>query len=442
MKLLKPLLFAAVLLVSIALFVSLSASKRNQTLANKILADPLLDKVEQMALENIASGFNAGSGYKAVWIRDFNTLEDLAMEVFPQKKIENVLVTFMLMQDASGSILDGYVEKGFNDQVNEFTFDAVKNYTGHKNTVETDQESSLILAICKYVNKYNCPEFLKSDVGGISVAGHIEAAMNFLLTERFDKAHGLIWGATTADWGDVQPENEVGVILDSNSHLCLDIYDNALFISALNEYIGIMDDPEGKKHWSEVRDGLVANAGKYLWDSKRQKYHPHVYLDGSPFPATFDEEAIYYHGGTGVAMEAGLLSKKQIWRAYQTMKANKESAGANSIGLSLYPAYPTGFFKHPILTEAYTYQNGGDWTWFGARIITQLVKAGYVEEAYEELRPMLERAAKADDFHEWYSLEGEPRGSACYRGAAGVLYVAIKALRDWALTAHHPNYPS
>ena len=80
----------------------------------------------------------------------------------------------------------------------------------------------------------------------------------------------------------------------------------------------------------------------------------------------------------------------------------------------------------------YGYQNGGDWTWFGGRMIQQLARNGFVEEAYIHLLPMTERVVTNDGFFEWYTIENEPRGSGTFRGSAGVLYKAITMLESWA----------
>ena len=112
---------------------------------------------------------------------------------------------------------------------------------------------------------------------------------------------------------------------------------------------------------------------------------------------------------------------------YRRMLANMKAAGAQSIGLTLFPAYPDGFFANPMM-GAYQYQNGGDWTWFGARWIEVLVRYGMIREAYDELKPMLQRTVDGG-FYEWYHLDGTPVGSGTYRGTAGVLYRAIKVLR-------------
>ena len=97
----------------------------------------------------------------------------------------------------------------------------------------------------------------------------------------------------------------------------------------------------------------------------------------------------------------------------------------------MYPTYPTGSFQN-VGMHPYGYQNGGDWTWFGARMIWGLTENGFIKEAYEELKPMLERVVKNNGFNEWYTPAGEPKGSGTFRGEAGVLCRAIEGLRKWA----------
>ena len=107
-------------------------------------------------------------------------------------------------------------------------------------------------------------------------------------------------------------------------------------------------------------------------------------------------------------------------------------AGAGSIGLTLYPPYPKGFFENKIMNPEYSYQNGGDWTWFGGRMIQQLIKNGFVDEAYEQMIPMVKRVKDNSGFYEWYSVDNKPRGSGTFRGEAGVLYTAISMFEAWA----------
>jgi len=190
--------------------------------------------------------------------------------------------------------------------------------------------------------------------------------------------------------------------------------------------------PEATSKWAPVLEDIEANIRKYLWDAENMKFHPHIYLTDSPFPDDFNEDEIFYHGGTAVAIEAGLLSTEEIKVSLETMIENMNETGAATIGLTMYPAYPDGYFKNKIMSAPYTYQNGGDWTWFGGRMIQQLVNNGFVKEAYEQILPFTDRAIANDGFYEWYTISNEPKGSASYRGSAGVLYKAILLLEEWA----------
>jgi hypothetical protein len=412
-----------------------SSGTTGQTeLARKIQADRTLTEVHRMAGELLKRGLNAGSGYSEVWIRDLNTFIEVALEVNPPERFREALLTFFKFQGPQGDIVDGYVPLDQAKVQYAYRTSALAtNLMAHKNTVETDQESSLVQAVRKYVRVTGDKAFLDERVAGVPVRERLGLALQYVMTERFDREHGLAWGATTADWGDVQPESPWGVELDAQSHRTLDIYDNAMLILALHDYLELLGDrsPEATK-WRTAREELKRNVRARLWDAKRQKYIPHIYLAGSPFPRDFDESAVYYHGGTAVAIQAGLLSPEEVLRSLDQMVANVKAAGASSIGLTVYPPYPEGFFKNPQMRSPYSYQNGGDWCWFGGRMIQALIEQGYIAEAYRELRPMVERVKRTGGFYEWWSRDNQPRGSGEFRGSAGVLGRAIELIQTWA----------
>ncbi|OOG20292.1 hypothetical protein BWD42_02910 [Sphingobacterium sp. CZ-UAM] len=387
------------------------------------------DAVKTMAEQLVKKGFTAGDGYGEVWIRDLNTFVTVASTVNDKELIKKHLLTFFQFQQPDGGILDGYVpvKKGAVPY-NYYHSALAPDYAGHKNTVETDQETSLIQAVAKYIRSTGDKSILNNNIGGVSVQKGLERAMDFLLTKRYNEKYGLLWGATTVDWGDVQPEHDWGVVLDENSHLTIDIYDNAMFIIAINDFLEVADLTEAQqKHWKAIKDKIAKNVRKHLWDKKNEKFIPHIYLNGSPFPASFNESEIYYHGGTAVAIEAGLLSKAEVKVAYRKMQENVRRANAATIGLTIYPVYPQGFFKNGSMGP-YSYQNGGDWTWFGGRMISQLIRFGLMDEAREALEPMLDRVIKNNGFYEWYTPDNKPQGSASFRGEAGVLWTAITDL--------------
>ena len=414
------------------LLIGCVTQKEDKELAQKILSNEQFNEVKNRALAVVKTGFNAGDGYREVWIRDFNTFIELSAEVYPAEELKENLLVFFRMQGDDGNIIDGFTpaEKITKEETDFSYFELEPRYAGHKNTVETDQETSLIQTVYKYVKTTGDRTILDVLIGDKTVAQRLEWAMQFLMDKRFSTQYGLIWGSTTADWGDVQPEHGWGVDIDGNTHKAIDIYDNAMFVIALDNLMELLPELESK--WLPVRHKLAKNSKNHLWDEKDQKFIPHIYLNGSPFPEGFDENAIYYFGGTAVAIEAGLLSEEEISTSINEMISRVKQAQAPSIGLTLYPPYPDGFFVNKIMNPEYSYQNGGDWTWFGARMIYQLVKYDFVENAYEQLLPMTERVIKNDGFYEWYTVDNKPKGSGTFRGSAGVLYTAIIALEEWA----------
>lgn len=421
-----------------AMFFCVAASSATDFRATRkaILEDSSMDTVREMAHEIISKGLNAGDGYGEVWIRDFNTFITTAMDVMPDEKIRESLDIFFHFQGEDGNIVDGYlpISKADLDNPDGYRYRlsaTAPQYAAHKNTVETDHETSLIQAVYQYVKKSGNTGYLQSVINGRSVEERLEMALDFLMEHKMDSRYGLITGATTADWGDVQPEHAWGVEIDGNTHYTIDIYDNAMLVLALEDYMELISDPAKKEKWAKVKDSISDNVRRYLWDGKNRKFIPHIYLNGSPFPADFDENQIYYHGGTAVAALAGLLSKEEVGEANSRMLENVRKAGAQTIGLTMYPTYPAGYFKG-VGMYPYGYQNGGDWTWFGARMIWALIEYGYISEAYNEIRPMLERVIRNRGFNEWYTQSGEPKGSGTFRGEAGVLVTAIDMLREWA----------
>ena len=426
-KLLYP-----VLIIAICVSCTSSQNKADKLLAEQIKSNEYFSFTKQKALEIMKSGFNAGDGYREVWIRDYNTFIELAAEVHPSSELRENLMVFFRMQGEDGNVIDGFTPI---DTVGKVAYDFYytdlePRYAGHKNSVETDQESSLVQAVYKYIQLTSDASILSEQVADKSVAERLEWAMQYLMDYRFNKEYGLIIGATTADWGDVQPEHGWGVDWDENTHPAIDIYDNAMFIIALDNLIEMVPSVKGK--WLPVKEMVSGKVRKYLWDEKNKKFIPHIYLEkGSPFPADFDENQIYYFGGTAIAIEAGLLSKDEIQISIDEMVRRVKLAGAASIGLTLYPPYPEGFFANKIMNPEYSYQNGGDWTWFGGRMIQQLICYGFVQEAYDQVQPMIKRVKDNNGFYEWYSVDNKPRGSGTFRGEAGVLFKAIQMFEEF-----------
>lgn len=428
----KKRLFS-LLLVPMVVACAPQQESKDVQLAKRILGDSTLHFVKDLAEEVIAGGLNAGTGYSQIWARDMNTFVEVSVDVTDPVMLRNAILLFFAMQQPNGEMVDGYVlkEDFLWEDDHPYYSDAAPAHVGFKNTVETDQETSLIQLLGKYILKSGDRAILEEDVAGKTVVERIDLMIDYLLREKYSEQYGLLYGAMTSDWGDVQPGE--GFVCDYNDYSfpAIDIYDNAMFIIAMDYLIKTGDSEERVSEWKRMRDEFAANSRRYLWDTQKQKFIPHIYLEGSPIPEGFDENQIHYHGGTAVAIEAGLLSKEEIRTVTDQMIENVKLSGMNTIGLTLYPTYPEGFFTGGM-ASAYVYQNGGDWPWFGGRMIQQLILNGFVEEAYRQARPMVDRVVENNDFNEWYGQGNKPLGSKRFKGSAGVLAKSVELLREWA----------
>jgi len=406
-------------------------SNSNAELAKQISADKRLDQVEAMALK-LLGGFNAGTSYGEIWIRDFNTFIDGSLRVHDKEDVKEKLLLFFKIQGADGNVPDGAIKSDKANEGYKYIYsELAPGWAAHKNTVETDQESSLIQAVKKYVAATGDKTILKDSIGGQTVLARMDAALQYVLKNRWSEKYGLVIGATTVDWGDMQAQNGWGVAINDQTKWSIDIYDNAMFLMAINDFISLMpEDYHSTVNWKKTTKQLKKNIRKHLWDAKAQKYIPHLYLNGSPFASDFDEHNILYTGGTASAILAGLNDKKEISEINRQFIAMTKQEKFATIGMTVYPPYPLAAFPN---VPPYTYQNGGDWTWFGGRMVLGLGENGFVTEAYAELGPMIDRVLKNNGFFEWYDVKtGEPKGSGDFRGEAGVLYDAIEQLRAWA----------
>lgn len=422
---------------STVIFISVS-SHAQQKLADQILKDEKLQQVKEMGYEILKTGFNAGDGYQQVWARDLNTFVTHSCDVMPQNEVREALLGFLKFQGFDGNMPGGYEAVPPSRKADNYHTQSRYDMPGflfHKNTVETDQETSVIQAFYKYIRATGDKSILDEVVNGKTVFERLAFALDYLMKWKFNESFGLLWGSTTTDWGDVQPLHDPsvnGTKYDEYSAPAIDVYDNAMFLIALDNYIEMSSSEAEKEYWRKIHSHVKENIRKHLWDEELQKFIPHIYINFDPFEGEdFDESEIFYHGGTAVAIQAGVLKPSEISVSLAKMVANVNASGAQSIGLTLYPPYPEGSF-HNEGFEPFIYQNGGDWTWFGGRMITALVKNGFYEEAYEQLQPMIDRVISNNGFYEWYSVDGKPHGSGIFRGSAGVLMEAIDELEYWA----------
>lgn len=227
------------LLPVVALIVSCNTvSREDKELAAAIRADSSLDTVYVRAAGLLKKGFTAGDGYPQVWIRDLNTFIETACDVYDPSVIREKLLVFFSMQQPDSQIVDGYVLKGHVSWYDPNIYTSVNDtiHVGFKNTVETDQETSLVQAIGKYIQKTGDRSILDEMIAGYTVRERLSMAIGYLLKHRYSERYGLLTGATTQDWGDCQVEGGTVVDIDEKTHWAIDIYDNAMFVIAM-EYL-------------------------------------------------------------------------------------------------------------------------------------------------------------------------------------------------------------
>ena len=410
-----------------------------------------LTRVLHDARSLLNGSFNAGGSYADVWIRDLATFAEVALEVNPPKKCKDILLGFFVRQHADGECPGGYLwGSPLPDPALKFPT-CLGGTATCKNNVETDQEASLVLATDAYVRVTGDVAFLSQSVHGVSVIRRCEDALDWLVGSRWHNATGLLYGGTTMDWGDMQVEPDVRDPreLDEHSHLTIDTYDNAMFLLAIRAFMRLQklvvstsgetntSGASGARDWPRMLTSVTAAVRTHLWNTTRASFVPHLYASsrGSPFPPSFAEWSIRCHGSLAVAAQAGILTTDEMRRAHRAMSddvtAVAAAGGRMTVGLTLYPPYPKATLPNLSIMAPFTYQNGGDWTWFGGRWVSALVAHNLLHEAADAVAPMAARVlGHGGHFYEWYDFHGQPQGSGKFHGSAGVLGKAIKDLQE------------
>src|SRR5690606_7737042 len=141
----------------------------------------------------------------------------------------------------------------------------------------------------KYIQKTGDKTILKEQIAGLTGMTRIENMIEYLLKNRYNQEYSLSWGAMTADWGDVQPDDDFGCDWNNLSNEAIDVYDNAMLIIALDYLIDFAEDNTKVEEWKTLKETIATNTRKHLWDAEKQKFIPHLYPSESPLPKDFDE---------------------------------------------------------------------------------------------------------------------------------------------------------
>jgi hypothetical protein len=357
------------------------------------------------------SGFAAGALYPQIWLRDAATIIPASKYYYPAAEIASWLEEHLLLQKPDGGLSDWLDARGRSD----------------KNTTETDQEASAVLAAERTVLILG-PEWLHKKIGGLPIIDRLDRALRFILDRRFDSARGLVTGAHTADWGDVGMEDadQTAIYVDRETHWTCDIYDQSMFhgaavaLAGLFRTVGRLDRAD---FWTGRAESVRKAANDLLWQEKRGFYRVHIHLDELRHP--FEEDDMFALGGNTEAIISGLAGPDRACRIIVAALARQEAFKMPTIGASLLPPYPKGFFKHPMVDDPYEYQNGGLWDWFAGKLIRTMFDHGYSSSARAKLLEIARKNIAGNGLSEWDAPDGRGRGSSVFAGSAGSLALAL-----------------
>jgi hypothetical protein len=359
-------------------------------------------------------GFSAGSGYPQVWVRDANTIIPASKYFYPASRLSSWLDELLSHQEADGALPDWFDSRGATD----------------KNTVETDQEASAVQAEGQVADLAG-PEWERREVRSFPALLRLERALESVIKNRFDVDRLLVIGAHTADWGDVETEDadQSAIYAGETTRWTSDIYDQSMFFEAANDLAQSLEANGAENRarlWRKRAEALRRAADRWLWQEDLGFYRVHVH-EGA-WRHDLDENAIFAMGGNVQAMISGLAGPPDggKWtRIIEQALARQKEFGVSTIGGTLLPPYPAGFFRHPALDEPYEYQNGGQWDWFGGKLVLAMFESGFSREAREKLIEIARKNVANGGLYEWDTKDGQGRGSDFYSGSAGSLTRAL-----------------
>ena len=377
---------------------------REQYLLRQVLRN------NEMRCQGKLFAFAAGTTYPQAWIRDTATMTGYARYFYPLGDLQGIIDRFFLAQSRQGEVQDWVDTAGRCD----------------KNTVESDQEASLVLAVWPLA--LDDPGWLAGKIAGASRLQRLDMALEWLWRNRLDAQRGLIWSGFTADWGDVERSYADGraIKLSDRSRRTFSTYAQALFIQAAQKLAlmaGRLGDKGMMGKWRQREIAVSAETRRQLFLPDKGYFLVHR-VEGKDDVLRW-ERNILAVGGNAEAMRAGLLAQKEIARLLQLLEERRTQYRLRSVSYTLLPPYPAGFFPHPLLRSPWSYQNGGEWDWIGGRLILALYQAGFRAEAEKYLQEIAVRNLAEMNIFEWSDRAGMGQGASFFAGAAGILGEAI-----------------
>jgi len=366
------------------------------------------------------TALTAGATYPQSWIRDCATGVAAAYLVLGNSAARNCIVLHLLHQADDGSVNDWVDGDGNSD----------------KNTVESDQESSLVVAAAEYVAVSADTSFLSSRINDVAVLDRLGLALDYVWAHRRDAETGLVLSGHTIDWGDVSIEESgrKAVYLGPQSPRVVGIYTNAMFSIAIRDYRRLLaihgaEHQDRDARWADRLHLLGGNISKYLWNEAQGYFVMHRHV--TPLNVPMDDTAMFVLGGNAVAIEAGIANNEQADQIIGNALRLQNQYHAATISGVLYPPFAEGVYRHPLVRRPFQYQNGGLWDWFGLRLVGAMFETDHAAAGCRSLAQIAAKVVRNKTFSEWDDLNGQAEGSRNYLGAAGEYIAAVQKLNSY-----------
>ena len=278
-------------------------------------------------------GFAPGKDYPQIWLRDASTIVSASRYFYEAPWLTSWLEEHLRLQKDDGSLWDWIDSRGETS----------------KNTTETDQEASAVQAAYQIYHILG-EAWLRKSIAGKPIATRLDAALRYVLDHRMDENTGLIFGAHTADWGDVDfiDADDKSVTVDERTHWTVDIYDQSMVYDAcikLSRMLQSLKETARSQQWEDTAAALRSRTQQLLWQEGRGFFAVHHHLDG--LEHDFDEDDIFAMGGNVQAMLSGMADSLQAHRIIEAALNRQSTFGMSTVSGTLLPPYPKGAFAHP-----------------------------------------------------------------------------------------------
>ncbi|MCK4824422.1 hypothetical protein KA005_52200 [bacterium] len=349
-------------------------------------------------------GFTAGLTYPQLWIRDLSTIISMARYYYDKDYLGSWIDEYLYFQNKDGSVYDWIDSRGLCD----------------KNSVESDQESSLIIAAFFYYLVTQDKQWLQERIQ------KLESVLNYILNNRRDGKTDLIWSGYTADWGDISPayNDQRAIYYDSNTPKVVGLYTNALFCRAAQKLallFNVLGNVEKYKQWQRIAETWKNKVNALFWSENFYRMHGYILSPAKEIKRLNISQSIFPLGGNAEAMLAGIPDETQVRAIYEEAKQRQGEYSISTIAAVLLPPFPRNFFEHPAMKNPFSYQNGGQWDWFAGRFVLGLFQYDLVQEATSELIDIARKVNRNEGFYEWDTPKGVGKGSPYYAGGAAVV---------------------